>query len=369
MINKNTKNQPIRKYEILTGLTLLCFTFGIFLIGEIGIRITQFNKFGVEVDVESSSAFYKDETTGLRLIKPNQKLGKININNIGFRGPDIKKKATNGVRIIFLGSSTTYDANAPEGLNWPHQTVSHIKERYSNCSIDYINAGQPGFDTELIYTLYNKKLREYESDIVILLPGDINQDLSWLAQKQGIDTAIQDHDSELAKLSVLWAKLEKNFRVINLQRNAFNQLGKVKVDMPVLNERFRTRLISLVNALKNDGNLVYVLKIGSQLRAEQTRDQKIVAGGSALFYMPYVALQDIIQTRSSYNKVIEAASLEAGFNVLSSSLNIPANHVHYSDSIHFTVEGSTKMADSIVKELHTTQAIQALFEKNGCVQN
>src|SRR5918998_2099384 len=101
--------QSDRKHEILTGLILLGLTFGMFLVGELGLRFVQLARFGVQDSVEESSAFYRDPATGLRLIRPNQKLGQVRINNLGLRGPDVAVNKPMGVvRLLFLGSSTTY---------------------------------------------------------------------------------------------------------------------------------------------------------------------------------------------------------------------------------------------------------------------
>ena len=145
MTSSSTLN-PTRRYEILTGTVVLGLAFGSLLFAEIGLRVVQYVKFGVQNSVETSSAFYTDKETGLRLIRPNRKLGAIRINNLGYRGPDIPMHKPAGViRVVFMGSSTTYDAQSPEGLNWPHRTITALARALPKCRFDFVNAGQPGF--------------------------------------------------------------------------------------------------------------------------------------------------------------------------------------------------------------------------------
>ncbi|MEE4189213.1 MAG: SGNH/GDSL hydrolase family protein, partial [Roseobacter sp.] len=216
----NTATGNTRRQEILTGIIVLSLSFGGFLIGEIGLRTLQLARYGVQATVEKSEAFFTDESSGLRLIHPNQQLGKVRINNLGFRGPDIGVDKDSGkIRLLFLGSSTTYDAGSPEGENWPEQTVRILKQSLPGCELDFVNAGQPGYSTASMARLYDSKLRGLDSDMAIVFPGDVNQDLDWQAKQEGFDTN-HYHPSWLAKHSVLWGKLELNFRVIELQRQA-----------------------------------------------------------------------------------------------------------------------------------------------------
>lgn len=359
--------QSNRLYEIITGLVLLGFTFGIFVIGEAGIRLVQYAKFGLSDSVESSSAFYADEETGIRLIRPNQQLGNVRINNLGYRGPDVSmEKQEDVTRVLFLGSSTTYDANVREEKNWPHLTMTLLQETFPECKFDFVNAGQPGFGTESITTLYESRLRQLGADVAILLPGDINQDLSWMAKEQGIDT-VHYRPSWLARSSVLWSKLEKNFRVVELQRAAFSRAGKVALDLPLAQGRFRERLQQLTGMITQDGVSVFVLKIGSLLRPGQDPAIQIRNANTNFFYMPYVALPDLVAARQGYNEVIDELPGVNQSIVLSSGLKPPATRQHYSDTMHFTPLGSKSMAEYTAEELAESSTLRQRLQDTGCL--
>lgn len=355
-----------RKYEILTGLVIIGFIFGGFALGEAGLRAIQYAKFGTQASVEGTSAFYKDEATGLRLIRPSQQMGKIKINALGFRGDDVPlPKPKDVIRLLFIGSSTTYDAAASETENWPTKTVQMLREAAPQCKFDFVNAGQPGYSTKAMLTLYEAKLRDLGGDVAIILAGDINSDLDWLAVQQGFSA---DHyqPSVLAQHSVLWGKLAKNLEIIERQRSAFSRAGKAKVDLPALAGRFEGRVDALVGALQRDNVDVLMNMIGSQLREDQSPDQQVRAGNSNLFYMPNFALQDIMATRLAYNDVIKELSAAGKFETLNGNLSVPADAFHYEDSAHFRPPGSAVMARNTAQQLLVSTALNDEMRDRGC---
>ena len=233
------------------------------------------------------------------------------------------------------------------------------------CRFDFVNAGQPGFGTETIARLYDARLRRLEPDIAVILPGDINQDLDWLVKKQGFDTR-HYVPSMLAQISVLWAKVEKNFRIIELQRGAFSRTGKVRLELSAMADRFSARLAKLATMLRKDRVTLLVAKIGSQLRPGQTPRKQVQAAITTLFYMPKVALPDIIATRLRFNELIDSLAPPNGFEVLESALGVPAEPINYADSVHFTPKGSDLMARATAAEMLASPGVRRRLAKRGC---
>jgi lysophospholipase L1-like esterase len=297
---------------------------------------------------------------------PNSRLGRIHINNLGFRGPDVEAaKTPDTIRFLFLGSSTTYDAYSAEGENWPHRTLTLLQEYYSNCRLDFVNAGLPGYGTDSILKLYEAKLAELGADVIILLPGDINQDLDWLASRQGFDATHYER-SLLAELSVLWAKIEMNLRIIELQRAAFNRTDKVILDLDLLKERFRTRLAMLIDRINKDEPLVLISEIGSQLRNQLSQAEQVRAANTSLFFMPNVALQDVLATRLVYNDIIREVASSKRATVIQSIHAPPPNRTYYKDTTHFTPQGSRAMAAALAEELVSIPDFRTLIDSKKC---
>ncbi len=357
-----------RKYEIYTGLFIILIMGGGLLTGELGLRVTQLAKYGVSQNVEKSDAFYKDKNTGLRRIKPNQNLGKIRINSLGFRGPDIEKDKPDGTfRVAFLGSSTTYDAYSAEEKNWPHKTILLMKDKNSSCTIDFVNAAQPGHYTDQMLKHYKHFVATTQPDLVIILADDFNHDLNILASEQGLDQ-YGEKNSWLSDNSVLFAKLEKNYRVIQLQRNAFNHTNKLDISKWKIGQSFKKRLRELVHSIKKDGRHVALITNSSQLRKEQTKFEQLQAGNTALFYMPYIALQDLIKVRMQYNEVIREVAVAEDLILVDGEDDIPGDREHFIDTAHFTEVGANKMAHRVAQGLQMSIRLNKEFSNLHCLK-
>ncbi|HBZ29472.1 MAG TPA: hypothetical protein DEO56_02590 [Nitrosomonas nitrosa] len=359
-----------RKYEIYTGITVLALTLGIFLAGEIALRTIQWLKFGQQQSMELSNTFYIDETTGLRLNVPNQQLGMVHINNIGFRGPDIiPNKPINTIRLAFLGSSTTYDAYSPEGRNWPHLVAEKLAQHIGGCRIDFVNGGKPGYGYASMMVLFEHFIKPLQPDILMILPSETNADLSWLAEKQGLNTDHASYQSDLSRHSVLLEKLEKNFRVIQLQRIAENRTGKLRVELDILVERFMTNLSKLVNLVSSEDRVVGLITISDQLRRGMDMDELKMAGNTRLFFMPYIYLPDVIEVTEAYNAAIANISNKTNSVLITGENDIPGDRRYYQDSTHFTPAGSELMARRVVNQLLSSSQVHTLLQRNDCDLN
>jgi lysophospholipase L1-like esterase len=355
-----------RQKEIVTGLVIIVMLGGGLLAGEVALRLIQLARFGVSKTVESSSAFYVDKESGLRMPRPSQQLGRIRINNLGFRGPDLSPEKPKGTfRIAFLGSSTTYDANAGEGENWPHQTTRLLSESIAGCAVDFVNAGVPGYSTAQMSRYYKARVARLNPDLVVILPGDLEHDLDELAARRGLATYRPQTDW-LSRHSVLYAKMEKNFRIVRLQRAAFSRKGKLVAKPGDVTPAFETRLRQLVGLLVQQRRLVALVTISGQLRREQPREQQVKAANTSLYYMPYMAIPDLLIMRDSYNDVIRGVAREFSVLLIDVADKIPGDRNCYADTAHFTPAGSMEMARLVSGTLGVFQPLREWMEGNGC---
>ena len=126
-------------------------------------------------------------------IEPNQHSKTININNEGFRGPEIvKNKPSNTYRIFILGGSTAFGSTSTSD----ETTISGYLQKKinkfgnSNFKIEVINAGVPAAWSH-VETLYIKqKLLEYSPDLFMIYDGwnDVyKNEQDWLKAKNEIE--------------------------------------------------------------------------------------------------------------------------------------------------------------------------------------
>jgi hypothetical protein len=357
-----------RKYEIYTGLIILSMSVGILLAGEVALRLLQWVRFGQQVSVETSSAYFTDEATGLRLNHPNRQLGNIRINNLGFRGPDMPLHKPEGtVRLAFLGSSTTYDAYSGEGQNWPELVVSLIRERVSGCSIDFVNGGKPGYGSQEMISLFQHFVADTEPDLVLAQPSNIDKLLDEAARAQGFATDHAAYKSQLSNYSLLLRKLEKNARVIKLQRAATSPKGKLRVDQNTIVAELKESLEKVVQQIASPTHPLVLITPSTQLRAEMSMKEIVRAGNTQLYYMPFLYLPDIVALRQAYAAEMRDVALSHD-NVwlVAGGGEIPADAKHFQDSVHFTPQGSRAMAERVVTHLFATGDLTKLLQARGC---
>ena len=379
-----------RRNEILTGLFGIVFYFGGFLAAELGLRVLNSMRFGNletlivpaselkerqhasetgEAVMKSRKGFYVMKKTGLRLPYPNQTLGFVKINNHGFRGPDLQKeKPTGFVRFAFLGSSTTYDAEVNDGMTWPEQVIANLRPAISGCEVDFINAGLPGFQIHKMGVYWNTVVREFDPDVMIVLPGDMTIDIQNAASAEGYDRQQFLKKNWLSEHSVIWEAIEKNMHVLKVQRTAFSEEEKFKPDYTELAKKFSHRLDNLIQSVLNQDVLLVVPTIASHIRREMPPEKQLIAADSALLFMPYVSIPTLIDLQEIYNQAIrDTVSRYKALLLVTGDEAIPPDNRHFTDSRHFTAQGSAVMGRRIANVLlASSQFHNHLKARGGC---
>ena len=114
----------------------------------------------------------------------------IEINSLGFRGPEIAVPKPAGVlRIAFLGASTTFCAEVcSDRAAWPHLVIENLKTVSPGQSFDYINAGVPGYLASTSMQNLVHRVAPLEPDIIVIYhaTNDLAAETRKLAIEQGL---------------------------------------------------------------------------------------------------------------------------------------------------------------------------------------
>jgi len=352
-----------RKRELVTGFLVIGIMVVGWGVGETLLRFVQRGQFGTAAHVERSVQFYRDQQTGLRLPVPNSTQGKIRINSLGFRSPEISvPKPPGTVRLAFLGSSITYDPYVDNASTWPHLVTQAIQSAYPTCRVDYINAGVPGFSSPRIFIYYLAYVSKLEPDIVVLLPTDTSVALSNLARRKHVHTGLPVQPSWFAQHSELWATIEKNMQVIKLQRAAFFPQGKLTFTYEELAAEPRPALEAIAAEVTREQHLLAVATVGEQLRAGQDRQEQQRAAGTALYSMPFMSIPGLLKAGQYYHEVIAGVAKASNAILIEGHEQIPGTPVYYADTSHFKPAGSRLMAERVSGVLLRAPAVRQLFE-------
>lgn len=339
------------------------FILLLLLAAEATIRVRQTLKYGSASPLESYYAF--DEKANLRVPIANLSVGHISINSLGFRGPEIAvPKPPGTVRLAFLGASTTWCAEVSgNDFTWPHLVTASLRRAFPGVKFDYINGGVPGYTIESLLTSLEHRIAPLQPDVIVIYEASNNLtgELRDLAAARGvIRNAKMQELTWPSRYSLLWNLVEKNLRVIAAQHAAKTRRESLEVDPSTLGEGYRHILTQLVLAARQHAKLVVVVTFSTQLRRGQTPEQQERASSSAMFYMPFATSRLLIDGYERYNQIAREVARETGVFLIEKENDIPADSGHFTDTVHFTDEGSRAMAERVSRQLISSPIMRTI---------
>jgi hypothetical protein len=236
-----------------------------------------------------------------------------------------------------------------------------IQAAYPTCRVDYINAGVPGFSSPHILIYYHAYVSRLEPDIVVLLPTDTSVALSNLARRKHMYTGLPVQPSWLAQHSELWATVERNMRMMKLQRAAFLPQGKLTFTYEELAAELRPALEAIATHVTQDQRLLVIVAVGEQLRAGQDRQEQQRAAGTALYSMPFMSIPGLLKAAQYYHGVLAGVAKAANAILIEGYEQIPGTPVYYADTNHFRPAGSRLLAELVSDRLLRAPAVRQFF--------
>jgi len=333
------------------------------LLAEGAVRARHWLKHGGMWGVEETYA--PDPDTGLRVPVAGARAGGIEINSLGFRGPEIAVPKPGGtIRLAFVGASTTFSAEVrPNERTWPHRVWKRLSERYPEARFDYVNAGVPGYTLASSLEGLRRRLEPLDPDVVVIYQAtnDLAKNSRRLALAQGLAAEAGDADPDwLSRHSLLWYLARKNARVLWRRFQARSGEPRLEVEPEVLAAPFRADLRALVRAARERAAIVALVTFSHRLRREQGPGERAEAAVTSLYYMPYMSIDGLLDGFEAYNRVIREVAAETGALLIEDEDTIPADGEHFADSVHFTASGSRVMAERVSAGLLAASAFQAL---------
>jgi len=306
----------------------------------------------------------------LRVLRPDARTRTISINSLGFRGPPLTQaKPTENLRIAFLGASTTFCAEVSgNNMTWPHLVSDAVQQKYPDISVDYVNAAAPGYTVKSSLLNFRRRVAPLRPDVIIIYHA--TNDISWetrsLALQQGIyKERDKERSSWLAEHSQLLYLVVKNLRIIDVQSDASNARTRLEFSSSEFGEHFRDDLRQLVIEAKKVSEVVAVATFSHQIRPEQTAEQKLKAAGSALYYMPFMEPQGLMEAFRRYNQIIVEVANETGTLLIDGEGMIPGNSEYFNDTVHFKDAGSRIMARRVSDALLKSSELPSLAALKG----
>jgi len=349
-----------QKIAVTTALVVIVIVI-MLLLAEGAVRVRQWLVTGNAGDI--TDLF--EQQDDLRVLIAGASTRTISINSLGFRGPPLQQPKPGGdLRIAFLGASTTFCAEVSgDNMAWPHLVTGTIQQQYPGISVDYINAAVPGYSVKSSLLNFRKRVAPLQPDVTVIYHA--TNDLSWearsLAQDQGIyEERENNKNSWLLEHSRLWYLVVKNLQIKRAQKEVTGASERLDFTGDDLGEDFRKYITQLIETAKEVSDVVAVATFSYRIRPEQSADQQLAASASALYYMPFMDPQGLLEAFARYNQIITEVARDTGVILVDGEAVIPGDGEHFNDSVHFKDAGSQIMARRVSEALLKNPVFQAL---------
>jgi len=325
-------------------------------------RLRQYLRYGTTV--KTLYHLVEDPVSGLRIPGPNETIGAIHVNSLGFRGAEIERpKPAQRVRVAFLGGSTTFCGEASSlETTWPEQVVQGLRAAASDLEFVCVNGGGPGYSTAELLPNLEFRVAPLEPDVLVLYEAtnDLTVDSRRLAIAQGLYER-EDEDDWLGDHWLTWFLIEKNVK--HWRRTSEHAGPSLSFVPSELSAPFRERLRALVTRAQGVAPVVCLVTFSTQIRRDQSSETQHRAADSAQYYMPFLDVAGLLDGYEEYNRVIREVAGETGAILVQGESAIPGDGRHFSDSVHFLDPGLRLQAERVLAGLTQAPAYQELVRK------
>jgi|GEM_PF-1173709 len=301
---------------------------------------------GFSLQGSAHETLYIDKGDDRPHLRPGAKLSgaryNIEINQHGFRGPELQRRQSNTVRVWFIGGSTTFDIYASSNeTTWPALTGAALQEAWPDKKIEIINAGVPGETIRGNRQDFQNYYGRITPDILVIHAGP-NDLRSSSIHARGL--ASEPPPGPLHRLAT-FRLLSRKFQLQRIPQSWHNR----EIDHPLW-ERIETDIRHFIAAAEQKGVKVVLATHAHRAKTKSTgRSAAIqVAEGTRLLRMDAVS---VIKTFKQYNDMIRGIATEQGLPVIDLRDKIPASSKYFGDHTHFSARGSRLAAKSAVEVL------------------
>jgi len=327
----------------------------VLLAGEIGLRMladhnSRFNIFmgtGKEWDPELK----------FRLIR-NYDGGRYKINSKGILGPEFDAaKRPGSFRIVTLGDSCSF---TPVEYTYPQALEEELRRLLPERDMEIINASCPGYDSRQARTWYEREIDGYDHDMLLIYLGwnDMGQyNPDGLVYK--LDESGYLEQPSLIQRAILHCYLLRSLYVVQgyWQRSRPFDAGpltdaEAKPYRDFYPDHFQENLIAVIRLAQSRGRSVRLLNFAGIVRESPTADEQ------RRMHFPRGMgrrLQKYLLLIHAYDSALLKVAAETGTPILdiASLFDDPEKRRVFTDSLHFTAEGSAVIARYIAETLKT----------------
>ena len=323
--------------------------------------------------------YYRHARLGHALVRDYDYFGWVHVNREGFRGPEVAvEKAPGTVRIMAVGSSTTFDpAVSGDQATWPARLQVWLSQLAPQRSVEVINAGVPGYRVIDDVIRLEVELYRFRPDVVILYEGH-NDLFGALRRGREPPSAFSGTPDEipavspwthwLSRHSLLYGELVGRFKVLRFSAAGQRGGGQARASTPwadvVIDSgaaQFERDLRVFLSVARSLGvrvvvpELVQVSGVGVVEEPDSTTRQEWS------YTMPFARVKTVLRAYIRFNTVLrDVAACFGATWVPTTSFGVDGRAWYDAgDPIHFNDRGADRMAQRLSQALLSAGVLEA----------
>jgi lysophospholipase L1-like esterase len=275
------------------------------------------------------------------------------VNSLGFRGPEIKGKDTNTVRVVCLGGSTTFGLGLDYNDTYPKLLENRLNELSRKLKFEVVNAGMSAMVLQQITELIKNEIQHLEPDIIILMSiinnlqtpeynfysffeiagQERNLLLRWTRNLKGM---FVDHS---VLIYIIDNILTRGVRQYSRDFN-WESFGNALLASDTVWRNYQMNLKNLLMVIFQNNPHCRVVLLGEPLNLIDYPEME----------KPYIRATEILREIGKTNSQVHFIDVRnAFFNAQKSGINLWV--APYYDPIHLSKEGNRLLAELVARDL------------------
>jgi lysophospholipase L1-like esterase len=292
----------------------------------------------------SADSMYKFDGAGKRGL-PGASYRQWHLNNMGFRGPDVRP---GGIRVVCIGASETLGLYEDAGEEFPRQLERDLNRHTSHSDFQVINAAIAGQSIRTANLQVPAILDELKPQFAVIYPTPANY--IWLPFLQhttaaGPEPRLTDRIRDSTK-RYLPDSVQDYLRRREIEKNA-PAFGPEMSRIPDENvAAYRSDLSAMIDQLRARNITPILVTHASRFGAELSEKDRRLLTTWRRFY-PMLREKGFLDMERRMNEAVRSLAAEKRVPLVDAAANVPPGDRYFVDMVHFTNEGSEVMSSLI----------------------
>jgi lysophospholipase L1-like esterase len=279
----------------------------------------------------------------------------VDVNDLGFRGPDIAVPKPRGVfRIFALGESTTFGWKGVRSHTeaWPALLEARLRRAHPDRQFEVVNAGVPGYTSIEQRINFMLRISQLEPDAILIYHG--NNDLNWSWVPDLHSKLVYGRGESISAPGWFDRLIDYSYVLMEIRSrlNLFNRSSRLKHDDvdPIAIQVLERNLRGLVGDAGRAGvkvaigTFAHALDEGGVLD-QYTDDERALGVPAVGRWSDNLSPQGLRHSFPVYNDMVRTLARTEHLPLAEPAKYIPGTPEFHTDWCHFTAKGEMAMAD------------------------